>query len=90
MRTSQLTKKKYILTSVKKCLKFNRKLLCENYKSYYNEVDVQILDECRTIVAHGMLRSNVGKEVAINERCSIDTCKAFTHEGSKTNYIPIV
>ena len=37
--------------------KFNRQLLCENYKSYFNEVDVQILDECRTIVAHGMLRS---------------------------------
>ena len=69
--------------------KFNRKMLCENYKSYYNEVDVRILDECRTIVAHGKLRSNVGKEVAINERCSIDTCKAFTYQGSKINYRPI-
>ena len=69
--------------------KFNRKLLCENYKSYYNEVDVQILDECRTIVAHGLMRSNVGKEVEIDERCSIDTCKAFTHQGSKINYIPM-
>ena len=67
----------------------NRKLSCENYKSYYNEVDVQMLDECRTTVAHGMMRSNVGKEVEINERCSIDTCKAFTHQGSKINYIPI-
>ena len=69
--------------------KFNRQLLCENYKSYYNEVDVQILDECRTIVAHGMMRSNVGKEVETDERCSIDTCKAFTHQGSKINYIPV-
>ena len=35
-------------------------------------------------------KSNVGKEVAVSARCSIDTCEAFTHQGSRIIYVPVV
>lgn len=36
--------------------KFHKKLISENHKSDYNETDVKILDESRTIVANGQFK----------------------------------
>ena len=33
----------------------NKKIFNEAHKSHYNEVDVQVLDECRTVVPTGLL-----------------------------------
>ena len=33
--------------------KFHKTLISENYKSYYSEVDVKVLDGCRTNPPHG-------------------------------------
>ena len=65
--------------------KFNKKIFSEAHKSYYNEVDVNVLDECRTIVPNGLLKSNLSN-VDVRE---IDVCKAFTKSLCDITHIPV-
>ena len=67
--------------------KFHRKSFNEAHKSYYNETDVTILDECRTIVANGRIYG--AEDVSLDDRCSIDIRKAFTHSASQIVKIPV-
>ena len=67
--------------------KFHRKSFNEAHKSYYNETDVIILDECRTIVANGRIHGT--ENVSLNDRCSIDIRKAFTHSTRQIVKIPV-
>ena len=67
--------------------KFQRKFFNEAHKSYYNETDVKILDECRTIVANGRIYG--AEDVNLNDRCSIDIRKASTHSASQIVKIPV-
>ena len=39
-----------------RCSSFIKKPISENHKSDYNETDVKILDESRTIVANGQFK----------------------------------
>ena len=59
--------------------KFHKKLISENHKSDYNETDVKILDESRTIVANGQVKLMTIKNgylhrdrIRDSETCSID------------------
>ena len=61
-----------------------KELFKENHLSYYNEVDIQILKECKTIVPVGKLY----KDVAVKKIKEIDINKAFTHAGGSIKYIP--
>ena len=62
--------------------KFHKKLISENHKSDYNETDVKILDESRTIVANGQFKLMTIKNgylhhdrIRDSETCSIDKRK---------------
>ena len=59
-------------------------LFKENHFSYYNEVDIQILKECKTIVPVGKFCKNI----AVKKIKEIDINKAFTHAGGSIKYIP--
>ena len=61
-----------------------KELFKENHLSYYNEVDIQILKECKTIVPVGKFC----KDVAVKKIKEIDINKAFTHAGGSIKYIP--
>ena len=63
--------------------KFNKAVFKENHKSKYSEVDVQILDECRTVVPIGFF----DKEVRMKDLKEVDENKAFTNAGSKIKRI---
>ena len=80
-----------------------RELFKENHLSYYNEVDIQILKECKTIVPVGRIPSatmldgkpstivTVGrfyKDTPMKKIKEIDINKAFTHAGGSMKYIP--
>ena len=80
-----------------------KELFKENHLSYYNEVDIQILKECKTIVPSGRMPDGsmldgkpstivpVGKfykDVAVKKITEIDINKAFTHTGGSIKYIP--
>ena len=54
--------------------KFHKKLFSENHKSFYSDLDVEILDESRTIVPFGSFK-HLHNDV---EPCSIDRRKAFS------------
>ena len=56
----------------------------ENHLSYYKEVDIQILKECKTIVPVGKFY----KDVAVKKIKEIDINKAFTHAGGCIKYMP--
>ena len=45
------------------------------------------MDECRTIVANGRIYG--AEDVNLNDRCSIDIRKAFTHSASQIVKIPV-
>ena len=66
----------------------HKSIFNEAHKSYYNDVDVEILNECRTIVPNGRFK-NISEEIEVNERCSIDKRKAFTHAGGQIVKIPV-
>ena len=53
--------------------KFHKKLFTENHKSYYTDLDVEILDECRTIVPYGSFKHLIND----TELCSIDKRKGI-------------
>ena len=61
-----------------------KELFKENHLSYYYEVDIQILKECKTIVPVGRFC----KDVAVKKIKEIDINKAFTHAGGSIKYIP--
>ena len=61
-----------------------KELFKENHLSYYNEVDIQILKECKTIVPSGKFC----KDVPMKKIKEIDINKAFTHAGGSIKYIP--
>ena len=61
-----------------------KELFKENHLSYYNEVDIQILKECKTIVPSGKFY----KDVPMKKIKEIDINKAFTHAGGRIKYIP--
>ena len=65
--------------------KFHKKLFTENHKSYYTDLDVEILDECRTIVPHGSFKHLVKD----TELCSIDRRKAFSKSASDIVKVPV-
>ena len=64
--------------------KFHKKLFAENHKSYYTDLDVEILDECRTIVPYGRFKHLVKD----TELCSIDKRKAFSKSASDIVKVP--
>ena len=85
------TEEKYNKVS-EEMFKFHKQLFSENTKSYYTDLDVEILDECRTIVPHGYLgetRYEVMKGYMDFHPCSIDTRKAFTYACSKIVKVPV-
>ena len=53
---------------------FNKKLFSSSHMSQYDDVDIEILDECRTVVPLGYLDKNID----VNELVEIDRSKAFT------------
>ena len=65
--------------------KFHKKLFTENHKSYYTDLDVEILDECRTIVPYGRFKHLVKD----TELCSIDMRKAFSKSASDIVKVPV-
>ena len=65
--------------------KFHKKLFTENHKSYYTDLDVEILDECRTIVPYGRFKHLVKD----TELCSIDKRKAFSKSASDIVKVPV-
>ena len=72
---------------------FNKAIFTENHKSYYSETDINVLDECRTVVPHGVLMGETTKDVSYlscpSEIVEIDICKAFTSAFSKIKSIPV-
>ena len=67
--------------------KFHKQLFNENFKSYYNETDVKILDECRTIVPNGRF---YGRDIFDEIRkCSIDRRKAYSYQAKMISKVPV-
>ena len=64
---------------------FNKKLFSSSHMSQYDDVDIEILDECRTVVPLGYLDKNID----VNELVEIDRTKAFTWAFNMINKIPI-
>ena len=76
--------------------KMNKSIFNENHKSYYTDTDIEILDECRTIVPVGIIRNpEVEKNVAdapqgfCRSVAEIDINKAFTKAFTSIKKIPI-
>ena len=63
---------------------FNKSLFNPNHKSFYNDIDIAILNESRTIVPVGLLCDNVPEEIV-----EIDRTKAFTHASLLITEIPV-
>ena len=64
--------------------KLQQELFKETHLSYYNEVDIEILRECKTIVPSGRFY----KTIPLKQLKEIDINKAFTHAGGSIKYIP--
>ena len=64
---------------------FNKKLFSSSHMSQYDNVDIEILDECRTVVPLGYLDKNID----VNELVEIDRTKAFTWAFNQITSIPI-
>ena len=64
---------------------FNKAMFKENHKPTYSDVDVKILDECRTIVPSGYFND----DVKMGKLREIDENKAFTNAGCKIKEIPV-
>ena len=64
---------------------FNKKLFSSSHMSQYDDVDIEILDECRTVVPLGYLE----KTVEYKNLVEIDRCKAFTWAFNQITKIPI-
>lgn len=72
---------------------FNKAIFTENHKSFYSETDINVLDECRTVIPHGQLIGEKDNDVSYSsfppEVVEIDICKAFTSAFSKIQSIPV-
>ena len=64
---------------------FNEKLFSSSHMSQYDDVDIEILDECRTVVPLGYLDKNVD----VKNLVEIDRSKAFTWAFNQISKIPI-
>ena len=64
---------------------FNKKLFSSSHMSQYDDVDIEILDECRTVVPLGYLDKNID----VPELVEIDRSKAFTWAFNQITKIPI-
>ena len=64
---------------------FKRKLFSQSHMSYYDDVDLQILDECRTTVPMGYFDKTVDEKKLVE----IDRTKAFTWAFNKIRRIPV-
>ena len=64
---------------------FNKKLFSSCLMSQYDDVDIEILDECRTVVPLGYLAKNV----EFKNLVEIDRTKAFTWAFNQISKIPI-
>ena len=64
---------------------FKKKLFSQSHMSYYDDVDLQILDECRTTVPMGYLHETVDEKKLVE----IDRTKAFTWAFNKIRRIPV-
>ena len=64
---------------------FNKKLFSSSHMSQYDDVDIEILDECRTVVPLGYLE----KHVEFKNLVEIDRTKAFTWAFNQISKIPI-
>ena len=64
---------------------FNKKLFSSSHMSQYDDVDIEILDECRTVVPLGYLDKNVD----VKNLVEIDWSKAFTWAFNQISKIPI-
>ena len=78
-----------------RCSSFIR-LISENHKSDYNETDVKILDESRTIVANGQFKLMTIKNgylhhdrIRDSETCSIDKRKHSLFQAGEIPNIPV-
>ena len=78
------TENKYNKVS-EEMFKFHKKLFTENHRSYYTDLDVEILDECRTIVPYGSFKHLVKD----TELCSTDKRKAFSKSASDIVKVPV-
>ena len=72
-------------TMTEEMFNFNKAMFKENHKSKYSEVDVKILDECRTIVPNGYFN----QDVKMKHLREVDENKAFTNAGGKIKEIPV-
>ena len=64
---------------------FNKSLFNLSHKSFYNDIDIQILDEARTVVPSGLLCDSRD----IKNEIEIDISKAFTHAFITISEIPV-
>ena len=64
---------------------FNKKLFSSSHMSQYDDVDIEILDECRTVVPLGYFDKNV----EFKNLVEIDRTKAFTWAFNQISKIPI-
>ena len=64
---------------------FNKKLFSSSHMSQYDDIDIEILDECRTVVPLGYLDKNV----EFKNLVEIDRTKAFTWAFNQISKIPI-
>ena len=64
---------------------FNKQSFSSSHMSQYDDVDIEILHECRTVVPLGYLDKNVD----VNELVEIDRSKAFNWAFNQITKIPI-
>eukprot|EP00438_Fugacium_kawagutii_P018169 Skav234138 [mRNA] locus=scaffold1519:11582:14900:- [translate_table: standard] len=64
---------------------FCKSLLNPSHKSFYNDIDIEILDEARTIVPLGLTEERVKSK----GKTEIDVSKAFTDAFLKIDEIPV-
>lgn len=81
------TEEKYNKES-EEMFKFHKRLFSENPKAYFTDLDVEILDECRTIVPSGSFNP-LYYHFDVQE-CSIDTRKACSKAGSNIGKVPVL
>ena len=77
--------------------KLQKELFNESHLSYYNEVDIEILKECKTIVPTGRFvkdaspearEAHSARDISLKKVREIDINKAFTHAGASITKIP--
>ena len=66
-------------------IKFHDAIFKKRYKSYYNQEDIAILDEYRTVVNIGMLQDHPKKTPMVE----IDRTKAFTASFMEITKVPV-